>query len=340
MKRHRVTVSALAAGICLLSGVLYAAPFEVVFKIEKITGECTVQPPGSAEFVNAVDGNAYAYGTKIRTGRKSSAILVFSEGNTCRVLANANLTITQDSKDAKLKSVVLDVGKIEMSLEPEFHKTNADSLNVVTPTAVCNAIGCKFSIDSRNEDDLLVTIFICDEGQIEIDGQGFKIPLDAEDGLTISLAKDRSFIRIKNIKGVFSIVIRDSEGNPKTVELKVGSVIKIWRSKSATGNVWIVTILITSPDGVLQEAITYNEEMLKTGEEGGSGEGAGGGAETETGTGGTTTTTQPDLGEVITTTTSTTTTTTLPSNVLPVTTTSRATTVTTGAPTPTPVGRR
>lgn len=308
MKRLILSTLALVSGFCLLSSISYAAPFEELFKIEKITGECMVQTPDNAEFVNAVDGNAYAYGTKIKTGRKSSAVIVFSEGNTCRVLANAVLAITRDTKDEKLKSINLDTGKVEVSLDPEFHKTHNDSLNVVTPTAICGAIGCKFSMDSRIEEDLYVVIVICDDGQIKVFGKGFDAPMDTEDGMTMSSARDGSFMRLKNIKGSIVVQVRDSEGNPKNVEMKVGSVVKIWRSKSATGKVWIVTILITSPDGTLEEAITYNEAMGE-GEEGTS----------ETPPGSTTTTTQPDTGDIITTTTtttSTTTTTTIPPNLV------------------------
>ena len=240
MKRCVLTLLALVSGICLFSAVSMAAPFEELFRIEKITGTCTVQTPGSSAFVEAVDGNAYPYGTKVRTGRKSSAQITFSEGNTCRVLANAVLAINKDTKNEKLKSVVLDTGKVEVKLEPEFHKTNNDSLDIITPTAICGAIGCTFSVDSRKEkvdkEELLVTVVMCDDGQILVSGQDFKAPMDTEDGLLIATPTDKSFIRLKNIKGVYNVEVHDAEGNPNLLELKVGSVVKIWRAKSATFN--------------------------------------------------------------------------------------------------------
>src|ERR1039458_6030872 len=112
MKRYVLVLAALvlASEMCLFSSVSHAAPFEMLFKIDKITGDCAVQTPGSADFVNAANGNAYAYGTKIRTGRKSSAVIIFSDGNLCRVLANAMLTVTKDVKNEKLKSIALDAG--------------------------------------------------------------------------------------------------------------------------------------------------------------------------------------------------------------------------------------
>jgi len=370
MIKRVFAVLTLTSSMCLISALSHAAPFEEVFKLSKIVGECTVQAPGAAQFVNAVDDQAYPWGTKIKTGRKSSVLVTFSEGNTCRVLANAVLTITKDVKDEKLKNIVLDAGKVEVKLEPEFHKTNNDSLNVVTPTAICGAIGCIFSVDVRNEKvekiEFIVSVIMCDDGQILVNGHDFKIPMDKEDGMVVATPTDRSFIRIKNIKGNFSAEIRDSEGQPKTVELKIGAVIKIWRAKSSTGNMWIVTILIEQPDGTLGEAgaISYNEEIAP-GEEGAAEEGAGakGAAEEGTGakgaaeegagekgaaedTGGKEAEaprTPEDLGEVFTTTTtttSTTTTTTIPLNLLVTRTSTPTTTTQHHRDTPTPVGRR
>ena len=362
MKRYVLITLALIFGMHVLAGVSFAAPFDMLFKIEKATGDCMVQTPGTPNFVKAKDGNVYPYGTKVRTGRKASLLIVFSEGNVCRVLSNAALTITQNAKDEKLRSIILDTGKVEISLEAEFHKTNGNALNVVTPTAVCSAIGCKFSAETSIEEDFFVTIFMCDDGKIEIHGEGFTVPLDTEDGLTVSVPKDRSFIRLKDVKGTYTSQIRDPEGNIKAVELKLGSVIKIWRQKSSTGNTWVVTVLVVSPDQRILEAFTYNEPIP-------AGESEGNGATTttqpsqattttqpaevttttqaaESGTGVTTTTT-PGIEDILTTTTTTTTsttTTTVPRAFRkPVTATTSTPTTTIpppSAPTPTPVGKR
>jgi len=97
---------------CLLTGflsftianTLHAAAFEQAFKLTKINGECNVMTPDSKVFAPAAEGKAYPYGSKISTGRKSSVIVEFSTGNSCRVLASSVLIVTEDAKDAKAKN--------------------------------------------------------------------------------------------------------------------------------------------------------------------------------------------------------------------------------------------
>ena len=91
-----VTVLAMAA-------VAPAAPFEPLFQVKEISGTCQVKVPDSQDFKDAEDGKAYPYGTSVRTERKSSAVIVFSEGNQCRLMSGVTVTISQDAADAKLK---------------------------------------------------------------------------------------------------------------------------------------------------------------------------------------------------------------------------------------------
>jgi len=259
----------------IISGiVLLSAPFEPLFQIISVEGECQVQPPGTQNFQPAEPGKAYAYGTAIKTGRKSTALIRFSEGNECRVLANANLVITEDVKDPKLKIIKLKEGDVDVSLDEKFHESNG--LNVETATAICGAIGCKFTVKSSSEGELKAVIIICKEGKIKVYGNDFNVPLmENDDGISVVGSADLTFIKLRNILGEYNLHVRDASGNEKIIELKKDWEIKIWRKLSQDNKTIVITILITGPDGSLIEAITrtaekegQEQEQLTPGKEG------------------------------------------------------------------------
>lgn len=260
MRKNLLGMVVLACVVCLIGNIIFAAPFEPLFKVKKITGKCKICLPDAAKFLAAEDGKAYPYGSKIKTGRKSSLVIEFSEGNECRVLANATLAVTEDTKDKKLKTVELDAGKIEVTLEEGFRKNNG--LNVETATAICGAIGCKYNVHAQRKRDLDIVVIVCTEGSINAHGLGFKIPLmKGGNAVSISRSRDKVFTRVKNIKGTFIITITGSDGKPKDVEVIAGSVIKIWQRVSDAGDAIVITILITDPEGKLLESITYTQEL-------------------------------------------------------------------------------
>lgn len=266
---------AAVAGVLAMSGIQAGAvPFDPLFRVTEISGECLVQPPDADQFAPAVEGKAYNYGTKLKTGRKSSAVINFSEGNTARVLAGASMTVTKDVKDAKLKVIKLDLGKLEVSLDEAFGKEKIDALNIETPTAICAAIGCKYTVEAKleaGEEGVMLNsvLMVCKEGKIKVFGPHYDITeLDTDDWVLVSGSRDKSFLRVKCVKGTFEMLLTDSEGKPKTISLKTGAVVKIWWAKSETGNAMIVTILIGAPDGTTEETIVYSEEIGAGGEAG------------------------------------------------------------------------
>lgn len=338
MNRFAFSIVGAAFLACVLGVAVEAVPFDPLFRVVQIEGTCSIQQPGAAELAAAVEGKAYPYGSRLRTGRNSSAIIRFSQGNDCRVLARADLQITKDTSDPKLKIIKLDTGKIEITLDDDFEQSG-DGLNVETASAICGAIGCEFSVDARTVHDLKVVVVLIKDGTIRVFGPHFKIPIIGKDqGVTVSSPRDMSFTRIKNVKGTYDIEIIGSDGEPKTVETQAGTVIKIWRRKSDDGKLLIVSILIAGRGGELEQIHTHTEVITgdtvgiphekkdqEQGSEGGEYPDWQKITTTTTTTSTTSTTTIPEIDEDRPTTTTTTTTT-----------TSTSTTV----PSPTPVGKR
>lgn len=257
-----VKMSAIIFLVCLIGGNTIGAPFEQLFRIMQISGECEVMPAGASAFITAEEGKAYAYGSTVKTGRKSSALIQLSEGNTCRVLAKAELSVSDGAMDPKLKTIKLSEGKIEVSLEKNLKEQFGNSLNVETATAVCGAIGTVFSAEAAREQDINVVVFIISEGSTTIGGMNFNIGSAAAGvGLSISGDDSGSFTRIKCLKGAFDIEYKDSQGQPKIVSTQANSIIKIWRRRAKAGNLIIITVIVTEPDGTTLPADVFTDEI-------------------------------------------------------------------------------
>jgi hypothetical protein len=259
--RNYIAVLAVLVMACLVFGnSLFAVPFEPAFKLTKVNGDCTIKTPEGGKFEPPVDGKAYPYGSTVKTGRKSSVVIEFSAGNVCRILASTVLTITEDVKDKKLKTIKLDEGEIGVELEEKFHENNG--LSVETAAAICGAIGCKFTVRSTTESDLKVVVIACEDGKLKISGPDFEIPLmEKDDAVSISKATEKDFTRIKNVRGTFGINLKDSQGNPIAEELKTGYSVKIYREVSPSGSNMLVYILILTPEGKTEKTYAYTRPL-------------------------------------------------------------------------------
>jgi hypothetical protein len=260
MKRIVSTLFVMASVLCLFAGITSATPFDPLFLVSRVNGECMVATPDSGDFIPVTEGKAYPYGTKVKTGNDSTAIIKLSEGNECHLSANVSLGTGRDAKNEKHSIVKLEQGKIEVMLEQGFGDNN--KFSVETASAVCEAIACRFTVEARrdNQLDLNIGLFTCGEGQIKVFGPNFEIPSLVKDAsISVSGTSDKLFTRVKNLRATINIAYKDSDGQDKTVELKQNSTAKITRRVSE-GNLHVTTI-ITKPDGTMEEASTHSEDL-------------------------------------------------------------------------------
>lgn len=271
MKKGRVLFSVCAFIVMVSALGAHAEGFNPLFKVRRVKGSCKVKAPGGI-FAPATVGKAYEYGTRIVTGRKSACIIEFSETkNICTVMANANLEITQDVSNAKLKIIKLEAGKVAFDLEKDFQKNTGPEegeqgegyqLHVETATAICAAIACRFDVEVVHMHGLVVSIFKCHEGHIEVRGSEFRIPeIMADDWVTVSSTPDLTYTRLENARGAFGIFTLDASGGEKVNDSKVGSVLKIWRKVAMSGKNLIVTLLFVDADGKSGDAVVCNREI-------------------------------------------------------------------------------
>lgn len=261
MKTLCLSFVGLIAFLSLASPLCAAIPFDPLFRTMKFTGDCSVSIPPSSEFEPAVEGKAYPYGTRVKTGPKSNVHLFLASGNECRAFDDALMTFIEDPKDAKIKGIRLDRGKLEINLEEGFQE-NKNGFSIQTPIAICTALaGGRFSFEATSAQDLGMVVIGNQDTKLKVNGPQYEIPLvEKDDWVAISTSLDRVFTRIKSVRGDFQLLVKDQDGNPKTIDLKPGMVVKILRRFSAPTSMLLVTVLITDLDGkTIRESISYTE---------------------------------------------------------------------------------
>ena len=257
MRKSLGTGLTLALVLALSTAAAYAISLQPMFELTAAKGECMVKRPTSADFEEGEQGKAFPYGSLVKTGAGAGTTARLADGVLFVIGENAEVTIGEDADNKMIKTLRVDAGNVETALSDEF--LAECGLKVITPTALMDAKAKAFTLDVRTEHDLTVVSILCKQGTMRVYGPHFNIPdLNDDDFLSVASSMDRTFTRIKNIKGTFDVAFRDSDGKEKTVTTEPETVIKIWQRRSETGSKSIVTILVTLPDGTLAEAVTYS----------------------------------------------------------------------------------
>ncbi len=247
--------------ICLLVSIFAfdasaQSRLEPAFQAFKINGDCRIQLPGQNDFASIQESKAYPYGSRIRTAEGASVVLSMSEGNTVQVMANSDIVFGENTANKRIKNVYIDYGEVEVSLRPDFLEAG-NVLNVETPLAVASAVGTRFRAASRMEEDLRIVILRVIEGVIRVFGEHFEVAeLKADDWLSLLSPPDRSFLRLKNLKGAYEIIIKDENMADKSVPTQEGTVLNIWQRHVPDTNQMIISAVLTSPDGEMLDTIT------------------------------------------------------------------------------------
>jgi len=217
VKKRLVGILVILALACS-ARILSAAPFNPEFVIAKMTGTSTVKLPGTNDFLAAVEGQKCGYGTTIKTDAGASCVIKFSDGNGCLVYEKTLIAINEGVRNKKLKTLRLTEGGVEVDLEKDFHKKN--ELKVETPSLVCEAIGCTFSMDYQIIAGLKTTAAGCTDGSTKLSGNYFSISdVSANDQITVAEAPDGLFIRIKINKGDVTTHAKDTNGSDRKVAM-------------------------------------------------------------------------------------------------------------------------
>jgi len=204
-----------------------AKAFEPEFTITKIEGAVKVQSPGASRFSDAEAGSSYKYGTVIKTKRRSTAVVQFSQGNTCRITARTTVTITESTANENLKVMKLDVGKLDLSMDEmvEGHK-----LQIETAAAVCGITGTKLTIEASRERNVTAVILKVKEVGSSVDlGNGIFEFNDVQGGeeLVITVTDDKKYYRARIINGDMQVELL-GEGGGDPLDVQSGDFLKFF----------------------------------------------------------------------------------------------------------------
>ncbi len=189
---RRKTVLAIVSAIAV-SAALWFATADVTpkgFKVTAVGGRLKDVKYKTANGYEKVEpGKEYPFGTVLKTGRSSTADLQLSPGNTFRLMPRSKLAIKVDVKNPKLKILKLDQGTVNVKLD-KFPK--GEKLQVETPTAVCGALGTRFTISFEDDEDekkadvkkaTRENKIVCEKGEVYA-GSRFTLDNSEEEGKT------------------------------------------------------------------------------------------------------------------------------------------------------------
>lgn len=259
--RNRLSLLLVVA--CLFVGVALnraGAAFTPLFQVVEVKGLVTAQVPDSGESKQLHGGEGLAYGSILRTGADGSVVIILGGENQFTLGPDAAIVLGTDPDKETDKILELHRGIADISLIRDFEQANGFEI-VTRCVRIRQTQGGGASIETTTEADLRVVVITCKGGQLESSGPDFLIPVMKEnDSVTIACSQDGGFLRIRSITGKFALQIKDSSGNPRTLEMVEDSVVKILRKVSdADPNIMIVTILEVGADGNVIQADTYEE---------------------------------------------------------------------------------
>lgn len=261
----------IAVVMAALASPLQASPFDLLFRVMTPKGTCQVRTPAMAEFEPAIRNKAYPYGTVIQTvGAGSSVVLMISESDAVRILADTTVELAKEPAPEKGKIVKLSSGTVLTRFSPTV--TN-------TPVYVDTAIGraqdmlgnCKLVLEDGLSDTTLA-LTAESNSQLKFVGPQFVIPcLRNRYGAKITTADDRSYTRIRNLLGDYQLFINtgleknpviptEDEGSSEfllPIKTSTQSTVNIWRENAPIGNRLIVSVLATDSDGKGSQSFAF-----------------------------------------------------------------------------------
>lgn len=245
------------AAVNLWSGVSLAGPFEPLFRLMKIEGECLVQRPTVALPEIAKEGKAYPYGSRVETPLNGTAVIMLAKRNLGVMGAGTVVTVTEG--EGGIKRFELEHGELRVRADRE---AGGDLLRVVTGMATCdNLEGTVNFIYTTSLEEYRQTI-TCLSGETRVSGEQYRVPkLEKNHSLLIRTAIDRSLTHLLNEQGDYIVSLDSGAETPVDVETRRNSLIKIWRKHAEVGGRLIVSILVTHTDGTMSENFAYREGL-------------------------------------------------------------------------------
>lgn len=242
------------AGFATQACALPAQPFDVLFRVTEIRGTCQIRKPDAGAFEPAINGKAYPFGTRVRTGSDSRAVILLSPQDGLQLQPLCELTVQQPAEAAN-RLILLDSGKVVLSMREGLPEK---AVTVETAVAACNSFVGRSEIQIVREKDALRMEVSTGNGSLRVVGPQFTIQKMKGGGAAhIVSSLDRSVTRITNAGGDYKVDIDNGTDAPISLDSSTKGTIRMWREHAPIGGKLVVSVFASSPDGKGKENFAY-----------------------------------------------------------------------------------
>lgn len=246
-----LTVACIATQACALP----AQTFDVLFRVTDIRGACQVRKPDADAFEPAVNGKAYPFGTRVRTGSDSQAVILLSPRDGLQLQPLCELSVQQPADAATNRLVLLDSGKVILSIREGLPEK---AVTVETAVAACDSFVGRSEVQFAREKNALRMEVSTGNGSLRVVGPQFTIRKIKGGGAAhIVSSPDRSVTRISNAGGDYKVDIDNGTDAPISLDSPTKGTIRMWREHAPIGGKLVVSVFASSPDGKGKENFAY-----------------------------------------------------------------------------------
>lgn len=252
----------------------FAEPYSRLFKVINPQGVCEIRRSGAETFEKAQRDKAYPFGSTVRCGKDSSAVLMFSAADAVRIMADSRADVLLEEKGGKETRVV---SLLDGTALTRINATTTNDFVVVdTPVGrVSSIIGnCKIILACRPATKLEPAQFDVElraepSSRMKVTGDQFIIPvLKNGFGARIQSYLDNSYSFITDLLGDYVIYVNTGlDRNPpdpleensalSPIKVSAKSALRIWREKAPASDTLVVAVLATTPVGKGRESFAF-----------------------------------------------------------------------------------
>lgn len=251
--------------------------FFPLMRCKRADGKVMVLKPRTSEWVDAVEGRYYPFGSTVRVAAdgaiKPDVVFEFGEKSAIVISSDAEFATREIEIGATARIIELLKGRVEL----KFPRTLGEGLiKVVAPAFRCENIAGESIFDYSNVNDGDEAMIRCVTGTISLKGSHYSIPrMGAANQVRIRTTGDQLFTSIRGESGDCKVLLDQGIGTekdfetgetkevPKTLEFSLSPQcsIKIFRAKSAVGGRTVVSTMTFDTTGRIVNRSAFAEGL-------------------------------------------------------------------------------
>lgn len=197
--RYVVIAVSIAVFFSLTLNILAVQKIDTIARVTMVEGDVSVKKDGEESW-NAIDGDTVVKaGDQIKTGARSSCVIVWSKENTIKLSSFSTMRIERLEKNPMMRAenseMNLWTGK--MYARAQKLKTDDSSFEIRTPTAIAGVRGTKLSVEVGADE---ASSIMCFDGLVAVRGAaGGEVLLQRKQKTTVT--KDQPPRKPQNLDG-------------------------------------------------------------------------------------------------------------------------------------------